>query len=78
MICTNCNKEIVVLKKETAALIMLTSIPLVILISGFNSPSLLYAVIFLAVGLKWLIQKPSRSFACEECKIALAAEQKSL
>jgi len=78
MICTNCNKKIVVLKKETAALILLGSIPLVILISGFNSASLLYSVIFLTVGLKWLIQKPSRSFVCEECKIVLASEQKSL
>ncbi len=78
MICTNCNKEIVILKKETAALVLLASIPLVILISGFNSASLLYAVIFLTVGLKWLIQKPSRFFICEECKIVLACEQESL
>lgn len=64
-----------ILKKETAALILLVSIPLVVAISGFNSASLLYSVIFLVVGLKWLIQKPSRSFVCEKCKIALACEQ---
>jgi hypothetical protein len=74
VLCVECNKEVKTFKKETAGIVFLSVIIPYLVIFGVSAITIIYSVMFLGVGLTWLIKKPSRNFVCQECSSAKLKE----
>jgi hypothetical protein len=68
MICIKCKKEIKAFEKETGGVILILSIFPYVAIFGVNLMSMIFSSMFMVVGLRWIITKPSRSFICRDCQ----------
>ena len=67
LICSKCKKNVKKIKQETFGCILILSIIPADLILGINIVSICYDILSVAVGLKWILTKPSKNYVCEEC-----------
>lgn len=65
--CNSCGKLTKNIKKELFGLFFIIIVIPYLLIFGINAGSIIYSIIFLSVGLYWVIAKPSKKIICEEC-----------
>ena len=63
----HCNKKIRQIRRElVGGFLILLVIPYIILF-GINAASIVYSLLFLSVGLCWLLSKPSQNTICKDC-----------
>jgi ribosomal protein S27E len=65
--CNNCGEITTNLKKEIFGYFFLLFAFPYLVFFGINAASILYFMVFIGVGLYWVITKPSKKITCNEC-----------
>ena len=65
--CNVCGKKVKRIKEETAGISLILLIVPFIYLFGINAGSIIGILMFLFVGLYWIITKPSKKYICKEC-----------
>jgi hypothetical protein len=65
--CNKCGQITKSLKKELFGWLFLILIVPYLLFFGIAAGSIIYSIVFLCIGLYWIISKPSKKIVCEKC-----------
>lgn len=75
IICGSCGTRIKIIRPETAGIFLIIFIIPFIYLFGLNAGSILGIIMFLSLGLYWIITKPSKNYICKECRKKEPLEQ---
>jgi hypothetical protein len=67
VVCSVCEKKVKRVKEETAGLFLILFIIPFVALFGLNAGTIISFIMFLSVGLYWLITKPSKKCIYREC-----------
>jgi hypothetical protein len=67
VICSSCKRSVKRIKQETVGLFLILFILPYVWLFGIDTVSIIYSVLFLVVGLYWILSKPSSGFLCKDC-----------
>lgn len=66
--CQKCGKQTSHLRKELLGYFLLLVTAPYLWIFGVNAGSIIYSSVFVTLGIRWVITKPSLRVYCEECR----------
>jgi hypothetical protein len=68
VICRSCGEKIKIVKPEIVGIFFILIIIPFIYLFGLNVGSIVGIILFLSLGLHWIITKPSKNYICKECR----------